>query len=160
MTNSPAILLSLLPLRLLAATCFLVATSFCHAGPTDLPFYHQLIKLQDPTGYSPTRTFTIVTDAEHGNQLVAEDDPDLRFNMAWMAQYQPGYKATRGGAAFGQILRTYATSLYKAYRANHSEFSSALPDADGHGSIGNLSDTDYDLRIGDGEFKIGFRHSY
>lgn len=157
--KSPCKLLSR-PAQLLTAICLLLATILCHAGAADQPFYHQLLKLQDPDGYSPTRTFTIITDAENGNRLVAEDDPDLRFNQIWMDQYQPGYRTTRGGAAFGQILRTYAKSLYKSYRSNHSASISALPDAEGHGSIGNLTDTDYDLRINDGEFKVGFRYSY
>lgn len=132
----------------------------CQAGPKEEPFYHQLIDLKDRDGYQPTRSFTIVTDAEHGNQLVAEDDPDLRFNLMWMDRYQPGYKERRGGAAFGQIFRSYAKSLYKAYRANHNGDNSLLPDGEGRGSVGYTTDMDYDLRVSGDEVKVGFKYSY
>ena len=132
----------------------------CQAGPKEEPFYHQLIDLKDRDGYQPTRTFTIVTDAEHGNQLVAEDDPDLRFNLMWMDRYQPGYKERKGGAAIGQIFRSYAKSLYKSYRANHNGESNVLPDGEGRGSVGYTTDMDYDLRISGDEVKVGFKYTY
>jgi hypothetical protein len=147
-------------LRSLSAVSLLGFASLCCAGPADEPFYHQLIDLKDRAGYQPTRSFTIVTDADHGNRLVAEDDPDLRFNVMWMDQYQPGYKTRKGGAVFGHMLRAYAKGLYQSYRSNKHSDMGFLPSADGSGSVGNLTDTDYDLRISDDEVKIGVKYTY
>lgn len=147
-------------LRQLSAIGLLACAGLCCAGPAEEPFYHQLIDLKDRPGYQPTRTFTIVTDAENGNRLVAEDDPDLRFNILWMDQYQPGYRSRKGGAAFGQIVRGYAKALYKSYRSNRAGGDSFLPSAEGTGKVGNLTDTDYDLRLSDDEVKIGIKYSY
>lgn len=152
--------LSINQLRLLSAASLLSFASICCAGPADEPFYHQLIDLNDRPGYQPTRSFTIVTDAENGNRLVAEDDPDLRFNIMWMDQYQPGYRMRKNGAAFGHIIRGYAKSLYKSYRSNQAGSNDFLPSAEGTGSVGNLTDTDYDLRISDDEVKVGVKYTY
>lgn len=135
------------------------ASSTCQAGPAEEPFYHQFIDLKARADYQPTRSFTIITDGEHGNRLVAEDDPDLRFNVMWMDQYQPGYKIRKGGAAFGQIFRTYVRSLYDSYRSNHNNMS-FLPSPQGQGGMGYSTNMDYDLRISDDEFKVGFKYSY
>ena len=128
-------------------------------------FYKQLLKLPDSRGYLPTRSFTIVVDTEHGNRLVASDDPNLRFNLLWMEQYQPGYHATQGGSAFGELLRSYLKLAYKAYRDHYSALS-ALPDengslhaADAHAT--NLIDAmDYNLKVTGDEvrFKIQYRY--
>ena len=147
-------------LRQMAATSLIGFASLCSAGPAEEPFYHQLIDLKDRPGYQPTRSFAIVTDAEHGNRLVAEDDPDLRFNILWMDQYQPGYRTRNGGAALGQVLRNYAKSLYKSYRANKVSPDSALPDSEGTGSVGDMTNTDYDLRINGDEVKFGIKYTY
>lgn len=151
---------SIIQLRLLSAATLLGFASLCCAGPADEPFYHQLIDLKDRPGYQPTRSFIIVTDAEQGNKLVAEDDPDLRFNILWMDQYQPGYRIRKNGAAFGHIIRSYAKTLYKSYRSNKAGTADFLPNAEGNGSVGNLTDTDYDLRLSDDEIKVGIKYSY
>src|SRR5689334_7752548 len=116
-------------LAMLAATLGAGLSLECNADPRDDAFYHQLVKLPVTDGYRPTRTFTIITDAEHGNQLVAEDDDNLRFNLIWMQQFRPDYKASRGGAAFGEIFRSYLKSAYKSYRERNggSGMLSALP---------------------------------
>ena len=131
----------------------------CQAGSAEEPFYHQFIDLKARTDYQPTRTFTIVTDTEHGNRLVAEDDPDLRFNIMWMDQFQPGYKTRRGGAAFGQLFRSYVRSLYQSYRNNQIS-NSLTPGAAQQGDRSDKADTDYDLRISEDEVKIGIKYSY
>jgi hypothetical protein len=131
------------------------------AGPPDDAFYHQLLKLPAPSAYTPTRTFTIVTDAEHGDQLVAEDDPNLRFNLLWMEQFQPGYKVRRGGAAFGQIFRSYIRSAYKAYRDSHAEALSALPDENGNIQVHTFSnEMDYHLDWNGSDVKFGVNYSF
>jgi hypothetical protein len=148
------------PRRLTTTFGLLACASLCSAGPADEPFYHQLIDLKERTDYQPTRTFTIVTDAENGNRLVAEDDPDLRFNLMWMDQYQPGYKFRKGGAAFGQILRGYVKNIYKSYRTNKGVGNDFLPNAEGTGSVGDMTSTDYDLRFSGDEVKIGVKYTY
>jgi hypothetical protein len=129
----------------------------CQAGGEDA-FYHQLLKTETPSGYQPTRSFTIVTDAEHGNQLVAEDDPNLRFNLAWMQQFQPGYKSRRGGSAFGEIFRSYLKTAYKSYRDHNAQSMSALPDENGSGTAKSFTDVDYNLKVTSDEvrFKVGY----
>lgn len=126
----------------------------------DDAFYHQLLKTRDTEGYRPTRSFTIITDAEHGNQMVAEDDPDLRFNLLWMQQYQPGYRGRNGGAALGEIVRDYLRSAYKSYRSHHAQSLSALPDE--NGTLKSRATTDLDYRINwDGEdFRLGVKYSF
>lgn len=140
------------------------ASSSCHAAPPDDAFYHQLLKMNTttPDGYQPTRTFTIVTDSEHGNQLVAEDDADLRFNLMWMQQFQPGYKARHGGSAFGEIFRSYVKNAYKAYRNSNAQSMAAMPDENGSGSVGNAfaRDVDYNLKVTDSEVRFKVEYSY
>jgi hypothetical protein len=148
----------------LATICGLTPLPFSHAaaaGPGDDAFYHQLLKTQTPAGYRPTRTFTIITDAEHGNQMVAEDDPDLRFNLLWMQQFQPGYKTRNGGAAFGEIARSYLRSAYKSYRDRHAQTLSAFPDENGTMKAHAISnDLDYHLNWNGGDFKLGIKYSF
>jgi len=152
---------------LLAPWCFaaslgLIQTGLmqnCQAAENDDAFYHQLQKTHTPDGYQPTRSFTIVTDAEHGNQLVAEDDPNLRFNLAWMQQFQPGYKARRGGSAFGEIFRSYLKTAYKSYRDHNAQSMSALPDENGSGKTHSFAtDIDYNVKVTSDEvrFKVGY----
>ena len=131
----------------------------------DDAFYSQLLKLPDNNGYLPTRSFTIVVDTEHGNQLVAEDDPDLRFNLLWMQQFQPGYRSSHGGSAFGEIFRSYVKAAYKAYRDYNAESMSALPDENGsiHGSqdARNLIDAmDYNLKVTGDEVRFKVQYNY
>jgi hypothetical protein len=132
------------------------------AKPVDDAFYHQLMKLPQHDGYSPTRTFTIVTDAEHGNRLVAEDDPNLRFNLIWMEQFRPGYQARSGGSAVGEIFRTYVKSAYKSYRARNAQGTSALPDEEG--SLRRKSDysgeMDYNVKVTDDEVRFKVQYNY
>lgn len=150
----------------LAAFVLLIAGTLisprCAAGTNDA-FYQQLMKLKlsAPSGYHPTRTFTIVTDAEHGNQLVAEDDTNLRFNLLWMERYQPGYRMRQGGAAFGAIFHSYIKSLYKAFRDHHAESLSALPDENGNMQVRSFSnDVDYHLDWSGGDVKFGVSYSF
>ena len=131
----------------------------------DDAFYSQLLKLPDNTGYLPTRTFTIIVDTDHGNQLVAEDDPDLRFNLLWMQQFQPGYRSSHGGSAFGEIFRSYVKAAYKAYRAYNAQSMSALPDENGsiHDSqdARNLIDAmDYNLKVTGDEVRFKVQYNY
>jgi hypothetical protein len=134
-------------------------TQTCHAG--DDAFYHQLLKLHTPDGYQPTRNFTIVTDAEHGNQLVAEDDPNLRFNLAWMQQFQPGYKERRGGAAFGEMFRSYLKTAYKSYRDHNAQSMSALPDENGSvRSRSFASDVDYNVKVTSDEVRFKVEYNF
>ncbi len=141
--------------------------SLCRADPVtpksnDDAFYHQLMKLPQHDGYSPTRSFTIVTDAEHGNRLVAEDDPNLRFNLLWMEQFRPGYQARNGGSAVGEIFRTYIKSAYKSYRAQNAQGTSALPDE--NGSLRRKSDysgeMDYNVKVTDDEVRFKIQYNY
>lgn len=132
----------------------------CVAAPGDEPFYQQLMKSRAPEGYSPTRSFTIINDPEDGNQLVAEDDPDLQFNVLWMEQFQPGYKSRRGGSAFGQILRGYLKSAYKSYRERHQSFT-LLPDENGSVKVRSFSnEVDYRLNWNGDDVKLGVRYSF
>jgi|KBSSwiStaDraftv2_1062776.scaffolds.fasta_scaffold236292_2 hypothetical protein len=136
----------------------------CHADPRDDAFYHQLVKLPATDGYRPTRTFTIITDAEHGNQLVAEDDDNLRFNLIWMQQFRPDYKTSRGGAAFGEIFRSYLKSAYKSYRDRNSGSGmlSALPDENGSLRSSHLTDgeMDYNLKLTGDEVRFRVQYKY
>jgi hypothetical protein len=133
----------------------------CAAGPAEDAFYHQLLKTETPDGYHPTRTFTIVTDAENGNQLVAEDDPSLRFNLLWMDQYQTGYKSRNGGAAIGELFRSYMKSAYKAYRDRHSQALSALPDENGSMKVRSFSrDVDYRLNWNGNDVRLKVEYSF
>lgn len=145
---------------LLSATC--LAEPLSVTTPKDDAFYHQLLKLPENNGYHPTRTFTIVTDAEHGDQLVAEDDPNLRFNLLWMQQYRPGYKTRNGGAALGDIFRSYVKSAYKSYRSRNAQGSSMLPDE--NGSVRSKSDysgeMDYNVKVTGDEVRFKVEYSY
>ncbi len=132
----------------------------CNAGSDDA-FYHQLLKTQAPNGYQPTRTFTIVTDTEHGNQLVAEDDPDLQFNQLWLQQYKTGYRARQGGAAIGELFRSYVKTAYKSFRDRHAQSLSALPDENGSVKVRSFSDAvDYRLNFNGGDVKVGVQYSF
>ena len=128
-------------------------------------FYHQLLKLPDDRGYLPTRSFTIIVDTEHGNQLVAEDDPNLRFNVLWMNQLKPGYQSSQGGAALGELFRSYLKTAYKAYRDYKGEAMAALPDENGsiHGNRGatNLIDAmDYNIKVTSDEVRFKVQYNY
>lgn len=140
-----------------------------HADSQSLPhadaFYSQLLKLPENHGYLPTRTFTIIVDTDHGNQLVAEDDPDLRFNLLWMQQFQPGYHTSRGGSAFGEIFRSYVKAAYKAYREYNAQSMSALPDE--NGSIHSKQDAnnfidamDYNFKVTGDEVRFKIQYNY
>jgi hypothetical protein len=145
---------------LLAALTLTCASGISHAGPADEPFYHQLITFSEPAGYQPTRTFTIVADTRHGNRLVAEDDPDLQFNMLWMDQYQPGYKTRNGGAAFGMLLRSYARSLYETWQHNRGSNGSLPANAGDETSVGLGAETSYELRLKSDEVRLGVSYSF
>lgn len=155
---------SRLPMMIVALAT--LGCSVCQAAPAtpgDEAFYHQLLKLPQSDGYSPTRTFTIITDAEHGNQLVAEDDPNLRFNLLWMEQFRPGYKTRSGGSALGEIFRSYIKSAYKSYRAGNSQsILHALPDENGslRASSNYTSEMDYNLKVTDDEVRFKIQYSY
>lgn len=141
--------------------CTALFTSAAAAGPAEEPFYHQFIDLKTNNGYRPTRTFTIVSDPTHGDQLVAEDDADLQFNIIWLDQYQEGYKTRDGGAALGHMVREYLKSAYKAYRERNAQRLSALPDEKGNGRINGFEgEMNYRLRWNDDEVKIGFEYTY
>ncbi len=134
-------------------------------APQDDAFYHQLLKLPDGHGYLPTRSFTIVVDAEHGNQLVAEDDPNLRFNLLWMKQFQPGYQSSHGGSAFGELIRSYLKLAYKAYRDRNAESTAALPDENGYihakDNATHLIDAmDYNLKMTGDEIRFKIQYNY
>jgi hypothetical protein len=148
----------------LGAAAFGCATLFAPttaAGPAEEPFYHQFLDLKTDNGYRPTRTFTIITDPNHGNRLVAEDDPDLQFNVLWLDQYQDGYKTRDGGSALGYMLREYLKSAYKSYRERNAQRLSALPDEKGNGSItGFEGEMHYRLRWSDDEVKVGVEYNY
>lgn len=142
-----------------AAVCSIAPAT--EAAPPDDAFYHQLLKMRTPAGYQPTRTFTIVIDTENGNQLVAEDDAHLRFNLLWMQQFQPGYKARHGGSAFGEIFRSYVKTAYKSYRDSNAQSMAALPDE--NGSVKSRSfarDVDYNLKVTDDEVRFKVEYSY
>jgi len=134
--------------------------TFATSARCEDAFYHQLLKARDTTGYQPTRSFTLVTDAEHGNQMVAEDEPNLRFNLLWMEQYQPGYRARAGGAALGQIVRGYLRSAYKSYRAQNAQALSGLPDENGLLRTHPASELDYHINWDGGDFKVGVEYNF
>lgn len=153
------LLTSLCTVATLAAALGLPQT--CHAAKPDDAFYHQLLKMRTPVGYQPTRTFTIVTDAERGNQLVADDDANLRFNLMWMQQFQPGYRSRQGGSAFGEIFRSYVKSAYKSYRERNAQSLSALPDENGSGRTSAFArDVDYNLKLTDDEVRLKIEYTY
>jgi hypothetical protein len=152
--------------RPLVLACLCIAATIglpqtCRAAPADDAFYHQLLKMRAPVGYQPTRSFTIVTDAERGNQLVAEDDTNLRFNLMWMQQFQPGYKARHGGSAFGQIFRSYVKTAYKSYRERNAQAMSALPDENGSVRTSSFTrDVDYNFKLTDDEVRLKVEYTY
>lgn len=145
---------------------------FAHSGSADTltsaandAFYHQLLKLPEDRGYLPTRSFTIIVDTEHGNQLVAEDDANLRFNLLWMEQFRPGYRSTRGGSAFGELFRSYLKTAYKAYREHNAQSMAALPDENGSIRGKDLADhfinaMDYNLKITGDEVRFKIQYNY
>ncbi|MDY0071216.1 MAG: hypothetical protein RBR77_01035 [Thauera sp.] len=148
---------------ILQRTTVLAALAFaglCHAGPAEEPFYHQFISLKERSGYQPTRTFTIIIDARHDNRLVAEDDPDLQFNVMWMDQYQPGYKSRNGGAAFGMLLRNYARSLLDSYQNNQGGSGSLPGNTGDETSVGFGAETSYELRLKSDEVRVGVSYSF
>lgn len=138
------------------------ADSASLATSSEEAFYHQLMKLPQSDGYSPTRTFTIVADAEHGNQLVAEDDPNLRFNLLWMEQFRPGYKSRKGGSALGEIFRSYVKSAYKSYRAQNAQSMQALPDENGslRGGSSYAAEVDYNIKVTSDEVRLKVEYTY
>jgi len=149
-----------------AALAFCGIASFalckaCSAGPREDAFYHQLLKTQIAEGYRPTRSFNIVVDTEHGNQMVAEDEPDLRFNLLWIEQFQPGYRARQGGAALGELVRSYLRSAYKSYRSSNAQTLSAFPDENGTLKARGISnDLDYHINWTGSDFKLSVKYSY
>jgi hypothetical protein len=131
----------------------------------DDAFYRQLLKLPDSHGYLPTRSFTIIVDTEHGNQLVAQDDSNLRFNLLWMQQFQPGYRSNRGGSAFGEIFRSYLKSAYKSFREHNAQSMSALPDENGsihaRQDAANFIDAmDYNFKVTGDEVRFKVEYNY
>ena len=133
--------------------------------PSSDAFYHQLLKLPESHGYLPTRSFTIIVDTEHGNQLVAEDDPNLRFNLLWMQQLQPGYRSNRGGSAFGELFRSYLKIAYQAYREDNAQSMAAMPDENSsihsrqHAT--NLIDAmDYNFKVTSDEVRFKIQYQY
>jgi hypothetical protein len=156
-------------LTALLAIASISISHICNAGPRnarpDDAFYHQLLKLPEAGGYQPTRSFTIITDAEHGNQLVAEDDPNLRFNLMWMEQFRPGYKSREGGSAFGEIFRSYVKSAYKAYRDRNAQSMAAMPDEEGslhakRGATNFIDAMDYNLKLTESEVRFKIEYNY
>jgi hypothetical protein len=131
-------------------------------APNDDAFYHQLLKLPQSEGYSPTRSFTIVTDPEHGDQLVAEDDPNLRFNLMWMEQFRPGYQTRNGGAALGEVFRSYIKSAYKAYRSRNAQGTNVLPDENGslRSKSDRFSEMDYNVKVTGDEVRLKVQYSF
>lgn len=139
------------------------ALALCNAQaePGADAFYQQLLKTPVQQGYQPTRTFTIIADEEHGNQLVAVDDVDLRFNMLWMRQYQPGYRSRSGGAALGEVLRGYVRNAYKSLRSHHAQSLSAFPDENGLGKVQSFpSEMEYHLNWSGRDFKLGIEYEF
>ena len=125
------------------------------------PFYRQLIDLKQPDGYSPTRTFTVIVDGERGNRLVASDDPNLQFNLAWMDQFHPDYRSRRGGSALGLLVRSYLRQLYNDGRNRSSVASSYGSDDDVDVPVGNFGgEMGYHLRVKDDEVNLRFEYSY
>ncbi len=158
-------------LRRIAATGFAVGAMLLSQSSVadslsrvrDDAFYHQLIKLPESEGYLPTRSFTIIVDTERGNQLVAADDPNLRFNMLWMEQHKPGYRTRRGGAAIGTLFRSYLKSAYKSYRANNShslDFPGTGESLDGDEILSVSDSMDYKLRLSGDEVRLKLQYNY
>lgn len=154
---------------LILAVISLIASQLCSADTFSFPrgdaFYHQLLKLPDDHGYLPTRSFTIIVDTEHGNQLVAEDDPNLRFNMLWMDQLKPGYRSTQGGSALGELFRSYLKTAYKAYRSYNAQAMAALPDEEGsihakHDATSLLDAMDYNVKMTSDEVRFKIQYNY
>lgn len=164
--------------RAISATLLAIAglslPSFCNADSLNSPhlnapqndaFYHQLLKLPDDKGYLPTRSFTVIVDTEHGNQLVAEDDPNLRFNLLWMEQFKAGYRVSRGGSAFGELFRSYIKTAYKAYRERNAQSMAAMPDENGSlhakDNANNFIDAmDYNLKVTGDEVRFKIEYNY
>ena len=152
-------LLRLRSIALLGIWSLMAATGMCRADASEEPFYHQFIDLRARADYHPTRTFTIIMDARHGNRLVAEDDPDLQFNIAWMDQFQPGYKSRSGGAAFGILVRSYLRTLVDS--PDTLGLSNGLsPTSEDDLGVGFGGDTSYDLRLHSDEIRFGISHSF
>lgn len=127
---------------------------------TQLHFYQQLIDLEAPRQYVPTRTFTVIRD-ESGDRLVADDDAQLQFNMLWLRQYEEGYRYREGGAALGRLVRTYLKNAWRNYRSSHAQLLSAAPDENGSGGLGAFStDMEYRLRWSDDEVTLGLEYRY
>lgn len=161
-------------LRRIAATVFIFvgftiaqsSSADSLSRPSDDAFYHQLIKLPESNGYLPTRSFTIIVDTDRGNQLVAADEANLRFNMLWMEQFKPGYRTRRGGAAIGMLFRSYAKNAYKAYRANKAQSMMAFPSESesldrASDEIISFSDAlDYKLKISSDEVRLKLQYNY
>jgi len=145
------------PLRPAAIAALICCTSTVLA---EEPFYRQLIDLQQPAGYSPTRSFTIVVDGER-NRLVASDDPDLQFNLMWLDQFHPDYRHRRGGAAIGQLLRSYLRQLYDDGRQQNSMSAGYVPDGDVDVKVGNFGgEMEYHLRVKDDEVNLRLEYLY
>jgi len=148
-------------LSTLACIAGTLALCNAQAQPTGDAFYHQLLKTSPQPGYQPTRSFTIVTDEENGNQLVAVDDPDLRFNVLWMQQFQPGYRTRNGGAALGEVLRGYVKAAYKTFRQRHAQTFSSLPDENGAIRVHSISsEMEYHLNWTGKDFKFGVEYDF
>jgi hypothetical protein len=138
-----------------------ITCTSAHAELADDAFYHQLLKMPKQTGYHPTRTFTIVSDSEHGDQMVADDDDALRFNQLWMQQFQPGYKDRRGGSAFGELFRTYLKQAYKNFRSGHAQSLSAFPDENGSIRTNSYSTSlDYNIKVTDDEVRFKMEYDF
>jgi hypothetical protein len=154
--------------RIGATILALLGSALCEATPDPLAnpnneaFYHQLLKLPESVGYSPTRSFTIVTDPEHGDRLVAEDDPNLRFNLLWMEQFRPGYQSRNGGAALGEVFRSYVKTAYRAYRARNAQSTNALPDENGsmRGKSNYSGEMDYNIKLTTDELRFKVQYSF
>lgn len=133
----------------------------CPAVLAEEPFYRQLIDLQQPAGYSPTRTFTVIVDGERGNRLVASDDPNLQFNLAWMDQYHPDYRHRKGGGALGLLVRSYLRQLYDDGREQRAVSANYVPDGDVDVGIGNFGgEMEYHLRVKDDEVNLRLEYLY
>lgn len=133
--------------------------------PRDDAFYRQLLKLPDSHGYLPTRSFTIIIDTEHGNQLVADDNLNLRFNLLWMQQLEPGYRSNHGGSAFGELFRSYLKMAYKAYREHNPGSMSVLPDENGSilakdGAANFIDAMDYNFKVTSDELRFKIQYNY
>ncbi len=146
---------------ILRTLALLLMTCCASLTLADEPFYRQLIDLKRPDGYSPTRSFTIIVDGERGNRLVASDDADLQFNLMWLDQFHPDYKARNGGAAVGQLLRSWLRQLYDDGRAQRSRVASGLPDGDVDVRMGSFGgEMEYHLRASDDEVRLRLEYLY